>query len=255
MTAIRLAELPGHRLADAVTSASLAVLPTGSIEYHGPHGPFGTDLHLAEVLAQQVADKLDALLLPPVPFSHCPPATRAYPGTIDIAEGTLAAYLEDILSGVYRLGARGVLVLNAHDGNIRPVQTAGDRLWERFPDRFLLLVNWWETLASAEMEAMGLFTQDGGHGHGGPLEMSAADAARPGTVDWGAARDLDVIFSPGERIVRGVNEGRPLPNWEGYHGRATEGSLAKGEQLLQIAVERITMLTHSWLAALGQGRG
>ena len=155
----------------------------------------------------------------------------------------MAAYLEDILSGVYRLGARGVLVLNAHDGNIRPVQTAGDRLWERFPDRFLLLVNWWETLASAEMEAMGLFTQDGGHGHGGPLEMSAADAARPGTVDWGAARDLDVIFSPGERIVRGVNEGRPLPNWEGYHGRATEGSLAKGEQLLQIAVERITQLT------------
>ena len=75
--------------------------------------------------------------------------------------------MEDILAGVYRLGARGVLVLNAHDGNIRPVQTAGDRLWERFPDRFLPLVNWWETLGSAEMEAMGLFTQDGGHGHGG----------------------------------------------------------------------------------------
>jgi creatinine amidohydrolase len=250
MAAIRLAELPGHRLAEVVTAAPIVVLPTGSIEYHGPHGPFGTDLHLAEVLGERVADNLGALLLPTVPFSHCPPATRAYTGTIDIGEDTLAAYVEDILAGVYKMGARGVLVLNAHDGNIRPVQTAGDRLWDRFPDRFLLPVNWWETLASAEMEALGLFTQDGGHGHGGPLEMSAADAARPGTVDWGAARDLDVIFSPGERIVRAVNVGRPLPNWQGYHGRATEGSQEKGEQLLELAMERITRLTRGWLEEL-----
>lgn len=250
MTALRLADLPGHRLPATVNAAPLAILPTGSIEYHGPHGPFGTDLHLAEVLAQRVADNLDALLLPAVPFSHCPPATRVYSGTIDIAEVTLAAYLEDILAGIYRMGAHGVLVLNAHDGNIRPTQTAGDRLFERFPDRFLLLVNWWETVASAEMEDMGLFTQDGGHGHGGPLEMSAAEAARPGTVDWAAARDMDIIFSPGKRIVRGVNEGRSLPNWAGYHGRSTEGSLEKGETLLRLAGERITRLTGDWLAEL-----
>ena len=149
-------------------------------------------------------------------------------GTIDIAEHTLAAYVEDVIAGVFAMDIRGVLVLNAHDGNIRPVQTAGDRLAARYPEQFLLMVNWWETLAAADMEARGLFSQDGGHGHGGPLEMSAADAARPGTVDWGAANDLDVIFSPGERIVRGVNEGRPLPNWQGYHGRSTEGVAREG---------------------------
>jgi creatinine amidohydrolase len=250
MTAIRLAELPGHRLEAAVRQAPLAILPTGSIEFHGPHGPLGTDLHLAEVLAQRVADDLGALLLPPVAFSHCPLATRPYPGTIDIAETTLAAYLEDLVAGVYRMGVRGVLVLNAHDGNIRPAQSAADRLVNRFSDRFLLLVNWWETLASAELEVMGLFTQDGGHGHGGPLEMSAAGAARPGTVDWSVARDLDVVFSPGERIVHGLTEGRPLPNWQGYHGRTTEGSLEKGELLLRLAGERITSLTRSWLHEL-----
>ena len=38
-------------------------------------------------------------------FLTLPAGPRAYTGTIDIAEGTLAAYVEDILAGVYRLGA------------------------------------------------------------------------------------------------------------------------------------------------------
>lgn len=250
MAPIHLGDIAGHRLPHAVAAAPLAILPAGSIEYHGPHGPLGTDLYLAEVLAARVAERLGGLLLPVIPFSHCPSATRTYRGTIDIAEHTLSAYVGDVIAGVFAMDIRGVLVLNAHDGNIRPVQTAADRLAARYPDRFLLMVNWWETLAAAEMEARGLFTIDGGHGHGGPLEMSAADAARPGSVDWGAAIDLDVILSPGEQIVRGVHEGRSLPNWQGYHGRSTEGSRGKGDLLLGIAVERIVKLTQDWIDEL-----
>ena len=253
MPAIYLPELSGSRLDAALNQAPLAILPTGSVEYHGPHGTLGTDLFLADVLAQRVADGLDALLLPTVPFAHCPPWTRIYRGTLTISEETMARYLEDILAGVFALGVRGVLVLNAHDGNIRPVQTAGDRLADRYPDHFLLLVNWWESLPDAELHALG-YSQNRGHGHGGPLEISAGDAARPGTADWQAARDLDVIFAPGKGVVRAVYEGRPLPNWQGYHGRATEGSLEKGQRLLDIATEQIVTLTREWLVELNQAR-
>jgi hypothetical protein len=45
----------------------------------------------------------------------------------------------------------------------------GDRRADGFAERFLLLVNWWETLSSAETEVRGLFTQGSGNGHGGPL--------------------------------------------------------------------------------------
>ena len=189
MTAIRLAELPGHRLADAVTSAPLAVLPTGSIEYHGPHGPFGTDLHLAEVLAQQVADNLDALLLPPVPFSHCPPATRR-----------LYWHHRHRRGHVGRL-RRGYPRRRLPDGRSRRARAQRSRRQHssrpdgRRPALGALsrsLSCCWSTggrrWPRPRWRRLGLFTQDGGHGHGGPLEMSAADAARPGTVDWGAAR-------------------------------------------------------------------
>lgn len=250
MAATILGRVTGAQIT-GVARAPLAVLPAGSIEYHGPHGPLGTDLHLAEVLAARVADELGALLLPALAYAHCPPATARHAGTINVAEATMAAYLTDILAGLFGMGVRGVLVLNAHDGNSRPLLTAGDLLADRFPDRFILTVNWWETLPAAEMEAAEFFSQDGGHGHGGPLEMSAADAASPGSVDWAAARDLEVIFPPGGRIVRAVTEGRPLPNWEGYHGKASEGSRAKGETLLEIAAARIVHHTRTWLAELG----
>lgn len=252
MPATYLADLSGSRLDAAVRAAPLAILPLGSVEYHGQHGALGTDLFLADDLARRVGGQLNALILPAVPFSHCPPATRQYSGTINVSEETLARYLEDVIGGVFALGLRGLLLLNAHDGNIRPARTAGDRLAERYPQHFLLLVNWWEALPGATLDQLGFFSQKRGHGHGGPLEISAADAARPGTVDWQAAVDLDVITPPGGNVVQAINGGRPLPNWHGYHGRATEGSLEKGQQLLTVAAEQIVTLTQAWLTELNR---
>jgi len=248
MPATYLADLSGSRVDAAVRDAPLAILPLGSIEYHGQHGALGTDLFLADDLARRVGEPLNALLLPAVPFSHCPPATRQYTGTITVSEETLARYLEDVIGGVFALGLRGLLLLNAHDGNIRPARTAGDRLAERYPQHFLLIVNWWEALQRETLDQLGFFSQNRGHGHGGPLEIAAADAARPGTVDWLAAVDLDVISPPGGGVVQAINEGRPRPNWQGYHGRATEGSLEKGQRVLEIAAAQIVTLTQAWLA-------
>jgi len=252
MPATYLADLSGSRIDAAVRDAPLAILPLGSIEYHGQHGALGTDLFLADDLARRVGEPLNALLLPAVPFSHCPPATRPYTGTITVSEETLARYLEDVIGGVFALGLRGLLLLNAHDGNIRPARTAGDRLAERYPQHFLLLVSWWEALPSATLDQLGFFSQNRGHGHGGPLEIAAADAARPGTVDWSAAVDLDVISPPGAGVVQAINEGRPRPNWHGYHGRASEGSLEKGQRLLALASEQIVTLTQAWLTELNR---
>jgi creatinine amidohydrolase len=250
MPATYLADLSGSRLSTAISQAQLAILPLGSVEYHGPHGALGTDLFLAETLARRVGDGLDALVLPPVPFSHCPPATRSYRGTLNIAEETLVRYLEEIVAGVFDLGVQGMLVLNAHDGNIRPIRMAGDHLAERYPSQFLLAVNWWEALPNAALDELGFFSQGRGHGHGGPLEISAADAARPGTADWNAAYDLDLVEPPGGRVIQAINQGRPLPNWQGFHGRASEGSLEKGERLLELATEQIIALTREWLDEL-----
>src|SRR3712207_8361874 len=61
------------------------------------------------------------------------------------------------------------LFRSAHDGNIRPLQAAGDRLAEHWPAGTLLLVNWWVGLPLGLVEPLGFFSQRGGHGHWGPL--------------------------------------------------------------------------------------
>ena len=43
-------------------------LPVGAIELHGPHLPLSMDWYQGEIVARQVAKRLDAYLLPGMPF-------------------------------------------------------------------------------------------------------------------------------------------------------------------------------------------
>ena len=44
----------------------LVLLPTGSIEQHGPHLPTGTDIFASNVIGAAVAERMDGLLLPAI---------------------------------------------------------------------------------------------------------------------------------------------------------------------------------------------
>ena len=52
--------------------SGLAILPMGSVEQHGPHLPCGTDYLASLVIGQEVADKVDALLVPFCPIGVTP---------------------------------------------------------------------------------------------------------------------------------------------------------------------------------------
>ena len=56
-----------------------AVLPVGAIEQHGPHLPLATDWAQAEAVAGGVAGRLDAFLLPGIPYG-CSQAHAGFEG-------------------------------------------------------------------------------------------------------------------------------------------------------------------------------
>ncbi len=62
-----LATMTSPEAAEAVARSRTAVLPIGSIEQHGPHLPNGTDTFAAELVARELADRLEL---------GFPPATR-----------------------------------------------------------------------------------------------------------------------------------------------------------------------------------
>lgn len=96
--------------------ASVAVLPIGSHEQHGPHLPLVTDTVVATVLARSVADVYPVRVLPPVSFS-CSHEHAAWAGTVSISATTLVALVRDVAASLRRDGIRSLVLVNGHGGN------------------------------------------------------------------------------------------------------------------------------------------
>src|SRR5262245_12350832 len=95
-----LAELAWEEVRDLDRARTVAVLPVGAIEAHGPHLPLGTDVVIAHAMAragaQRIADGgLGAVLLPPLPFTAAPFGAR-FAGTISISPATVTALVLDL---------------------------------------------------------------------------------------------------------------------------------------------------------------
>src|SRR6185295_17319991 len=111
MTVHALTTLTWPAVRDLPAVRTVAVLPIGAIEAHGPHLPLGTDVIIAEAMARAGADRLAArglevLMLPPLALAPAPFAS-AFAGTVHTpAEATTM-----MVVGVARsLAAHGVRV-------------------------------------------------------------------------------------------------------------------------------------------------
>jgi creatinine amidohydrolase len=243
----RFDEVAGFEVAEAVTGHSLALLPLGSLEFHGPHNPLGSDSIIVSGIAEQVAARTGALLFPTVNFTQCPAHTAHFRGTISVRPEVMTMYFEDILRGIVNLGFRKIFILNGHDGNIGPARGAVVQIADEIHDAALLFASWWEFVSGDRMKAMGLFHQpNGGHGHGGPLETSAVAAFRRDLVRLDQARDLP---EPPD-LSRGAPyflQKSAASGWPGYSGRVSEASAEKGRKLVSVSEDGIVKLIENWL--------
>lgn len=244
----RFEEVCGFEVQQAVAEHPLAILPLGSLEFHGPHNPLGSDSIIILGIAERVALRSNALLFPPVTFTQCPAHTAHFQGTISIRPEVMTTYFAEILRNILHLGFRKVFILNGHDGNIGPGRGAIAEVANENKDAALLLASWWEFLPSDLMKSLGMFHQgNGGHGHGGPLETSAVAAFRPELVHTEKARDLpeppDLSGGPPYFLQKSTAAG-----WPGYSGHVSEASGEKGRKLVQISEDGIVKLLENWLS-------
>ncbi|HTY30591.1 creatininase family protein [Mycobacterium sp.] len=218
--------IPDTTTTDAVASATLAVLPIGSFEQHGPCLPLATDTLIACAVASEISAHHNIFRLPPITFS-CSHEHSDFPGTLSVSATTLAAVVGDIVDGLVQQGVTGLIIVNAHGGNavltnvVQQSNQRGSRIKiGLYPSR----EDWTEARAAA-----GITSSNHDDMHAGELETSILLAAYPDYLrdGWGSAdhtatdRRYLTTLGIGAYTSTGVI---------GYPSRAEE---AKGKMALQ----------------------
>ena len=243
-------ELPGDS-SDRFATAPFAVLPVGSIEFHGAHAPYGTDSTLATGFTRRLAAERDCLVFPTVHYSFVPRLTLDHGPGVSVAPQVFLAYLTEVIGGIVGLGVERLLIINGHSENQYALRLAAESVAAAHPRASLLVCNWWR-LAPA-----GLFSENDGHGHGGPLEISttAAFASSGVTLPAGAGADTsaDVPYeAPWWRnAAQVVGRGQSPLGFAGYHGRVSEIDLDRGERVVTEVTAALNRLIDGWLARAG----
>ncbi|MEM8853084.1 MAG: creatininase family protein [Pseudomonadota bacterium] len=166
----------------ALAPTTVAIVPLGAMESHGPHLPLATDTVIAEAIVDRAADHLkDAQ----VPFVRLPslwlgfsPEHGEEPGTLTLPAEAVLATLHAVGAGVSAQGIDRLILLNAHGGNIGLASVAAIQL--RASHRLLVATPHW--LDFGLPEAAAVLGDPARDVHGGGMETSIMLACAPHLV-------------------------------------------------------------------------
>jgi creatinine amidohydrolase len=152
----------------------LVILPTGSVEQHGPHLPTGTDTFAANVISHALAERMDGLVLPS-PGLGVTPMHMPFEGTITLTPDTYIRLVTEICASTAKHGAKYLLIVNWHEGNIPSLAIAAEDL-HRTHGMTVLTVQACYVAADMYGHVCNGLT------HGGEIEALAVMAYRPDLV-------------------------------------------------------------------------
>src|SRR3984957_17318798 len=100
----------------------LVIVPIGSTEEHGAHGPMGADTFWARLVSKKVAELVDGVLAPAVPYGMAQDQIN-FKGTVSLRPGTLALLMRELCENFIRDKYRLVLMISGHRGNDQAAMT------------------------------------------------------------------------------------------------------------------------------------
>ena len=228
---------------------TIAILPLGAHEYHGPHLPLDTDTIIASAVAKRLRDALpddlDVIFLNAEPVGYSPEHLDR-PGTKSLAYGEA---IEKWLATAGDLANRGIMkliLLNAHGGNSPLLTVVATEARIRFG--MLCVATSWtrfgmpDDAISPEAKAIDI--------HGGDIETSVMLAIAPDKVEMTKAKNFPSAQSVYTRDFHHLRAYGPHAfgwtmrdlNVDGAAGNAAIASAEKGEALLAHSVKGLMEL-------------
>lgn len=160
------------------------IVPVGSTEQHGPHGPLLTDALVPTEVARRVAPELGAVVAPTINYGLSYPHV-GFTGLVHVRIPTFMALVEDVVVGLATIGFRRVVLLNGHYDNTYALAYACANAADRLPAGTRAFpINYWDGITADE--AAEFFGPTSGL-HANRGETSAVLAINPALVDMDAA--------------------------------------------------------------------
>ncbi|ARS91712.1 creatininase family protein [Natrarchaeobaculum aegyptiacum] len=231
----------------------LAILPVGSTEQHGPHAPLGTDVVTAEAITDATLERVDqdVVRAPAIPVGIAE-EHRHFPGTMWVSPETFRRYVRESIESLAHHGFDRVVIVNGHGGNVDALREVGARL-TRDGTAYTVPFTWFDAVGDHSSDM----------GHGGPLETALLraidpDLVREGRIDEASAGAADGWGEWVSHVNLAYDSAAFAEN--GVVGDPRDGSAARGDELLELAVDSLERLLEAivareWESDLDRGRG
>jgi mycofactocin system creatininase family protein len=206
----------------------IIAVPVGSCEQHGPHLPLDTDTRIAVALAEGLVSSFEPgdVLIGPTMAATSSGEHAGFPGTLSIG----AALVEQMIVELVRSAdwSAGVVLVNGHAGNARPVQRAVNKLLGE--GRRALA--WWPHIRN-------------GDAHAGESETSMMLALAPSLVRMSraeAGRPEPIVDLIDELRANGVRAVSP----NGVLGDPRSATASHGKALLTRLIIDLVAAVDEW---------
>ena len=202
------------------------ILPVGTVEAHGS-SCIGTDNYIPTAIAEDIAERLNALVAPTLNYGITRSLLR-YAGGSTIRPETYAAFVRDILDSMVTTGFKNIIVMNGHGGNNAALKDAAFA-FHKDTNANIVVIHWWELCGDMTEE---FFGHTGGHaGTDETAMVLAVDPALGGEDDY--AEDLAYYYRPGADVfpipgsILLYKEGEGYPEFDVEKARAFRKEVAE----------------------------
>ncbi len=254
----RWAELNTRDFAALDPVRTVAVLPLGATEQHGPHLPLSVDTVLVDGVVNAALGHLaatDPVLVLPTQTLGLSTEHTAFAGTLHLSPQTLIQLWCDIGASVARAGVKKLLMFNAHGGNVGLMDVVAREL--RAQHGLIVYSSSWYNLP-IDTGVMGQFSADEHRFgiHAGDIETSMMLALSPNSVSMAEAQNFASTSQERAKHYALLGDGKSAKlgwhmqdyNSQGATGNAAAATAAKGEALIQSAGEQLALLLKELVA-------
>lgn len=228
---------------------TVALVPVGAIEQHGPHLPVAVDALIAEEIARRAAARVQGkatILILPTQQIGKSTEHIAYPGTLTLCSETLTRLWTEIGESVARAGLRKIVFLNSHGGQPQVAEIVARALRVRC-GMMAVAANWWSVGYPTEL----VDAHERRHGiHAGQVETAMMLHLAPDLVRMDRAKNFIPAMVEIESIFERLRMVGPMQiGWmaqdvhpEGAAGDATAATAELGAAIVDAVTWRLAEL-------------